>query len=63
MGMSTARMVCTTSVSTQEYRYIKRRLFPRGSVARRCHIPSYVASSRLAMRKTPSVLFASLFLR
>ena len=50
------------SVSTQKYRYIKLRLFPHGSVARRCHRQSYVASSRLAMRKNPSVLFAPLFL-
>ena len=30
---------------------MKRRLFPHGGVARRCHRASYVASSRLALRK------------
>ncbi|MFZ3260851.1 MAG: hypothetical protein WA135_08270, partial [Thiobacillus sp.] len=33
-----------------------------GGVARRCHSPGYVASSRLALRKNPSVLFVPLFL-
>ncbi|MDP1644849.1 MAG: hypothetical protein Q8L71_05025 [Thiobacillus sp.] len=46
----------------QKYRNIKQRLFPHGGVARRCHIPDYVASSRLALRKNPSILFAPLFL-
>jgi hypothetical protein len=46
----------------QKYRDIKRRLFPHDGVARRCHRPNYVASSRLALRKNPSVLFVSLFL-
>ena len=55
-------IACHTSVMTQKYRYIKRRPFPHGIVARRCHSHSYVASSRLALRKSPSVLFASLFL-
>ena len=35
--------------------------FPHGGVARRCHSPCYVASSRLALRKNPSVLFVTLF--
>ena len=34
---------------------MKRRLFPDGCVARRCHRHSYVASSRLAIRKNPSI--------
>jgi hypothetical protein len=50
------------SAVNQKYRNIKRRLFPHGGVARRCHSPSYVASSRLALRKNPSVLFVPLFL-
>jgi hypothetical protein len=31
------------SVVNQKYRNIKRRLFPHGGVARRCHRPNYVA--------------------
>jgi hypothetical protein len=41
---------------------MKRRLFPHGGVARRCHRARYVASSRLALRKNPSALFVPLFL-
>ena len=44
-------------------RYIKPRLFPHGSVARRCHRPSYAASSRLAKRKNPSVLFVTVLMK
>jgi flagellar protein FliO/FliZ len=50
------------SVANQKYRNIKRCLFPHGGVARRCHRPNYVAASRLALRKNPSVLFVPLFL-
>ena len=50
------------SVPTQKYRCMKRRLFPHGGVARRCLSQSYVASSRLALRKNPSVSFVPLFL-
>jgi hypothetical protein len=46
----------------QKYPNIKRRLFPHGGVARRCHSLGYVASSRLALRKNPSVSFVLLFL-
>ena len=49
------------SVTTHKYRYIKRRLFPRSGVARRCHGLSHDASSRLATRKNPSVLFVPPF--
>ncbi len=55
-------MLAKFSVVTQKYRYMKRRLFPHGGVARRCHSPGYVASSRLALRKNPSASFAPLFL-
>ena len=57
---------------TQKYRNMKRRtpgvfpsrhLFPHGCVARRCHRPCYVASSRLALRKNPSVSPQGYFLR
>ena len=41
---------------------MKRRLFPHGIVARRRHRPCYDSSSRLALRKNPSVSFVSLFL-
>jgi hypothetical protein len=40
---------------------MKRRLFPHSGVARRCHRAGYVASSRLALRKNPSVSFVPLF--
>ncbi|MBU1396810.1 MAG: hypothetical protein KKE84_11840, partial [Gammaproteobacteria bacterium] len=44
-----------------KYWNMKRRLFPHGVVARRCHRASYVASSRLALRKNPSVSLVPLF--
>ena len=45
--------------ANQKYRKIKRCLFPAGGVARRCHRAGDIASSRLALRKNPSVLFFS----
>ena len=61
-----------TNAVAQKYRNMKRRtprvlpsgrLFPHGCVARRCHRPCYVASSRLALRKNPSVSPQGYFLR
>ena len=54
-GSPMQRTARTASTVTQKYRNMKRRLFPHGCVARRCHSPCYVASSCLALRKNPSV--------
>jgi len=41
--------------------YMKSCLFPSGVVVRRCHSYGYVASSRLASLKNPSISFRNLF--
>ena len=41
--------------------YMKSRLFPPGVVARRCHSYGYVASSRLARLKNPSISLCNHF--
>ena len=66
IGELYAALITNGQMASSPFRqnsYIKRRLFPHGSVARRCHRPCYGTSSRLAMRKNPSVLFVTVLVK
>ena len=61
LGDSATHPIEESSSPFHQNAYMKSRLFPPGVVARRCHSYGYVASSRLARPKNPSISLCNHF--